>query len=690
MSGETELRELLPRLDALLALEIRRLRTRYQLSLDEFRGLYISDEQVDALIGPATVSGTDETVPAAEGGGEWQHLRERMALPDWALDLVLMAMAPEIEPKYATLYAYLNDDVTRRWPTIDLALRLLAGSAADRDRLRQALAPAGELISTGLLRLCGEAGEPVQLPARGFAASPILRGFLLGLPLEYAALRAEGAPPNSPGDPPPPLLADLVPLLASARERPLVLLEADPGAGRCAAARQTAAALGYGLARLDIPATPAGERALAGHLAEALLAARLRGCALYCQAGERPPDPALAALAAAAVPCFLTIPPESRWPAVLGGAATVIVRFAMPSVVARRGYWRDALAAERLAADDRAIDAAASRFRLTPGRIARAARAARLAERATGSSAAPVTTAALLAAARSQCELDLGPMASKLAPRAGWDDLVLPPGTRRQISDLADAISQRERVFGEWEFAATGGGASNIVALFAGGSGTGKTMSAGVIAREVGLDLWRINLSSVVSKYIGETEKNLERIFCGARAGDAILFFDEADALFGKRSEVKDAHDRYANIEISYLLQRIEQHDGVVILASNLSRNIDQAFTRRLHCAIEFPMPDAALREDLWRKALPGAAPVARDVDLAFLARQFGFAGGDIRAAALDAGFLAAANGGAIDMPVLVRAVARQLLKQGKVPSLTDFRPYHELLAELAPARLPR
>lgn len=484
MSGETELRELLPRLDALLAREIRRLRARYQLSLDEFRGLYVSNEQVDALIGPATVAGTDETVPAAEGGDEWQHLRERMALPDWALDLVLMAMAPEIEPKYATLYAYLNDDVTRRWPTIDLAVRLLAGSAAERDRLRRALAPAGELISAGLLRLCGEAGEPMPLPARGFAASPILRGFLLGLPLEDAALRAEAAPPgsplDSPGDRPPSLLTDVVPLLANGRGRPLVLLEADPGAGRCAAARQTAAALGYGLVRLDLPATPAGERAPAGLVAEALLAARLRSCAFYCQAGERPPDPALAALAAAAVPCFLAIPPESRWPAALGGAATVTVRFALPPVAARRGYWGDALAAERLVADDRAIDAAASRFRLTPGRIARAARAARLAARATGSAAAPVATAALLAAARSQCELDLGPLASKLAPRAGWDDLVLPPGTRRQIADLAAAIAQRERVFGEWKFAATGGGgASNLVALFAGGSGTGKTMSAG-------------------------------------------------------------------------------------------------------------------------------------------------------------------------------------------------------------------
>jgi len=189
-------------------------------------------------------------------------------------------------------------------------------------------------------------------------------------------------------------------------------------------------------------------------------------------------------------------------------------------------------------------------------------------------------------------------------------------------------------------------------------------------------------LSAVVSKYIGETEKHLERVFTLARDGNAILFFDEADALFGKRSEVKDAHDRYANIEIAFLLQRLEAYDGVAILATNLARNVDRAFSRRLHFVIEFPQPDANLRERLWRQALPAAAPVARDIDFGFLARQFAFAGGDIRVAALDAAFAAAGADVAIDMTLLLQAVSRQLLKQGKVPQASDFRQYYGLVAE--------
>jgi SpoVK/Ycf46/Vps4 family AAA+-type ATPase len=202
-----------------------------------------------------------------------------------------------------------------------------------------------------------------------------------------------------------------------------------------------------------------------------------------------------------------------------------------------------------------------------------------------------------------------------------------------------------------------------------------------VLAREAGLDLWRIDLSSVVSKYIGETEKQLDRIFATARDGNAILFFDEADALFGKRSEVKDAHDRYANIEVAYLLQRLEVFDGVVILASNLARNVDQAFSRRMQFVIEFPLPDAGLRERLWRASIPAGAPLAGDVDLAFLARQFALAGGDIRVVALDAAFAAAADDAPIDMARLCQAVSRQLLKQGKVPAASEFRQYQGLLA---------
>src|SRR5207248_4941858 len=190
-------------------------------------------------------------------------------------------------------------------------------------------------------------------------------------------------------------------------------------------------------------------------------------------------------------------------------------------------------------------------------------------------------------------------------------------------------------VYSEWGFERRIDSGKGLKALFAGASGTGKTMTAGVIARELGLDLYRIDLSGVVSKYIGETEKNLDRIFRAAHCSNAILFFDEADALFGKRSEVKDAHDRYANIEVAYLLQKMEEHEGAVILASNLSKNIDDAFSRRMHYIVEFPMPDEAHRERLWLGMFPPEVPLGQDVDFRFLARQFPIAGGDIKNIAL-------------------------------------------------------
>jgi SpoVK/Ycf46/Vps4 family AAA+-type ATPase len=209
-------------------------------------------------------------------------------------------------------------------------------------------------------------------------------------------------------------------------------------------------------------------------------------------------------------------------------------------------------------------------------------------------------------------------------------------------------------------------------------------MAAGIIARELALDLYKIDLSGIVSKYIGETEKNLDRIFRAARAANAILFLDEAEAILGKRSEVKDAHDRYANIEVAYLLQKLEEHDGIVILATNLKRNIDDAFNRRMQYVIDFPRPDQAERERIWRGMFPPQCPLGADVDFGFLAHQFDLAGGDIRNVALDAAFLAARDGGVINMTVIVDALARQLAKQGKTPTGTDFRQYQRLLPKAA------
>jgi SpoVK/Ycf46/Vps4 family AAA+-type ATPase len=215
-----------------------------------------------------------------------------------------------------------------------------------------------------------------------------------------------------------------------------------------------------------------------------------------------------------------------------------------------------------------------------------------------------------------------------------------------------------------------------VTALFAGATGTGKTMAAEIVARELGLELYKIDLAGVVSKYIGETEKNLDRVFTAAEDANVILFFDEADALFGKRSEVRDSHDRYANIEISYLLQKMDQYEGVAILATNLRENMDDAFVRRLQYVIEFSFPDEAHRLTLWSALFPPETPRADDLDFPFLAKQFRLTGGHIKNIVLGASYLAAGNGGRVEMSHLVRATWRECEKLGRAVTADDFGRY--------------
>ncbi|MGX6606289.1 ATP-binding protein [Micromonosporaceae bacterium Da 78-11] len=278
-------------------------------------------------------------------------------------------------------------------------------------------------------------------------------------------------------------------------------------------------------------------------------------------------------------------------------------------------------------------------------------------------------------------------VAVRVRPRRGWDDLILPGDESRQLRELAARHHDREIVYGRWQFSPLP--SAGVVALFAGPSGTGKTLAAEVVAGELGLDLYKVDLSAVVSKYIGETEKNLERIFGAAAAGDLVLFFDEADALFGKRSEVSDAHDRYANIEVAYLLQRLETYEGMVVLATNLQRNIDPAFLRRISVAIDFVIPEEPQRRAIWARAFPPTAPVA-DLDLDFLARQFKITGGVISNAALGAAFLAAAEDSPITMRHAVLSVKREFQKLGRLRTEKEFDRYFDLVnrdADAASAR---
>ena len=269
---------------------------------------------------------------------------------------------------------------------------------------------------------------------------------------------------------------------------------------------------------------------------------------------------------------------------------------------------------------------------------------------------------------RAQARPRLDDLAQRILPGASWDDLVLSETARNTLREIAAHVRQRTKVYGQWGFASKGGRGLGISALFAGMSGTGKTMSAEVLAAELELDLYRIDLSSVVSKYIGETEKNLRRVFDAAEGGATILLFDEADAIFGKRSEVKDSHDRYANMEVSYLLQRMEAYQGLAILTTNLKDSLDTAFMRRIRFVVKYPFPSTQERAEIWRRIFPKNTP-AQGLDFAKLAR-LNIAGGNIRNIALNAAFMAADAGESVMMKHLLVATQAEYVKLER--TLTD------------------
>jgi SpoVK/Ycf46/Vps4 family AAA+-type ATPase len=333
----------------------------------------------------------------------------------------------------------------------------------------------------------------------------------------------------------------------------------------------------------------------------------------------------------------------------------------MPAEV--RGQWAGALgpAADRLNGH---LERVADQFRLAAPAIR--AVASQIAHQADS----PDLVEQLWDACRSQCRTRLDELAQRIETRVSWADLVLPALQLQTLHELVGQVRQREKVYSEWGFAAASHRGLGLSALFVGASGVGKTLAAEVLANELRLDLYRIDLSQVVSKYIGETEKNLRRVFDAAEHGGAVLLFDEADALFGKRSEVKDSHDRYANIEVSYLLQRMEAYRGLAILTSNLKSSLDTAFLRRIRFIIDFPFPDAGQRAEIWRRMFPSAAPT-EGLDIGRLAR-LNVPGGNIRNIALNAAFLAADREEPIRMRHVLRAAQIEYAKLDKLLPASD------------------
>jgi ATPase family associated with various cellular activities (AAA) len=449
-----------------------------------------------------------------------------------------------------------------------------------------------------------------------------------------------------------------------------------PGADYRDAVVAVAAAAGLGVRRLlgepDRLEDPVALRAL-------FALAWLIGDALFLDSGSLPPDRERgrfhAALGAAReVPVTLFCAMRDRSEIAGFPSALVLPALVLPPMsYDRRAAWWHASLESGGPTLDAAISECARRFRYEQQTIAAVAEGLNRLGRAP-------TRGELLAACRAEIQVECGNLAQRVEPRFEDDELVLPPDRRLQLEEIHKAMSSLTEVHYEWG-TARAWNEGGISVLFAGPPGTGKTMAAEVLARRLDMPMFRIDLSQVVDKYIGVTEKNLKRLFDAADVSDLVLFFDEADALFGRRTEVRDAHDRYANLEISYLLERMERFKGLAILATNRRKDLDEAFLRRLRFIVEFPLPDIEQREEIWRKVIPPRVD-ASDLDLAFLARQFPLAGGHIRSIVFNACLQSAGRGAeqVLTMERVIVAVKREYDKLKRSVSLEQFGPYAPLV----------
>jgi len=584
------------------------------------------------------------------------RLCEALELSPFERDVLLMCAGVELDAAFGAAVRAAGGGAAR--PTFALAL------AALPDAHWSALAPAAPLRYWRLVEVA--AGE--TLAASPLRADERILHYLAGVDGIDERLHGVAEPL--------PEAAPLPPSHARAAERlaehwvasgplpPLPFLCGDERAGKRAVAAAATAALAlaaWSARAADLPAA-AAERETLARLWER--EAVLTGAALLVEVDDADPPETLRAAVTFAERLRAPAAVAAREPLATAARPAVRVDVDRPPADEQRALWRAALGDDGAALNG-ALDPLVAQFHLGVREIAQAA-----AQALPGPAAGGALAARLWAACRRQARPRLDELAQRIEPAAGWDDLVLPEPQALTLRQVAAQVRHRWRVHETWGFGRPGARGMGVSALFTGPSGTGKTLAAEVIAAELELDLYRIDLSQVVNKYVGETEKNLRRVFDAAEEGGAVLLFDEADALFGKRSAVKDAHDRYANIEVSYLLQRMESYRGLAVLTTNLKDSLDPAFLRRLRFVVSFPFPDPAQRAEIWRRAFPPATPT-EGLDPGKLA-GLSVAGGNIRNIALGAAFLAADDGTPVRMEHLLRAARAELAKMEKPVSAVE------------------
>ena len=631
-------------------------------------------EEIQSIVQIANAQGQSLRLPA---------LASTFELDPFELDVLVLSLAPSFDLRYEWLYGYLQDDVMTKLPNVNLVLNLLCPIYTDRFAHLAHFADDAPLLRHQLLQVRPTSDQlDPPLLRRSLLLDRTIGEWLLGRyrpnaqHLGFASLTWPTV--NSTDEL---LCAESRILLQnvtldSQTVPPLWILYGPDSVAQASAARLLAAQLEQPILAVDLAAVDSQQDALLQIIRLTLRDARLVGAIAYfqsfdlCLVDGSPPAAIFAELCVHPAPVVIAGRTQWRPQGIERSRWLFTFNFAAPTNLQRKALWLHFLEA-RATVDSLDVTELANHFTLTTGQIRDAVQSA---HDVAGLRGEPLLKDDLFAAARAHSSPRLELLARKIKPRFGWQDLVLPADQTEILHELVATVRQGPFVLETWGIGEKLAASAGLTVLFAGPPGTGKTMAAEVIATELGLDLYKIDLSGVVSKYIGETEKNLERIFGEAASSNSILLFDEADALFGKRSEVRDAHDRYANIETSYLLQRMEAYDGVTILATNLWTNLDDAFTRRLHFVVDFPFPDDEDRLHIWQRLFPAKVPRSADVDLDLLARRFKLTGGNIRNILVNASYLAAANGRCITMEYLLHGTRRELQKMGRIVSEGEFR----------------
>lgn len=605
------------------------------------------------------------------------RLFRQCGLDEFEKNCVVLAYAGALDQKYEKLFAYLQDDITRKSPSTALAVQLFLPLGSTLEEYLSRFARRDKF--TGLF-------DRERLSAGQLVLCPTVLEFLsTGTVAPLPGLRLFDGAAEAPSGP---LVigqetARQLDLLFQEPGERIICLTGGPGTGKRFQVEHLMARTGQRCVFLSLDCDAPEER-----IREGVLAARLTGACLCCGHMERqdsegkllPAEEKLLQTVLDLEPAHEKLFFLSQLP-IRARLSRLSVELELPDTTEdeRMALFRAFLGGTPLE-DGLTVEELASKFRFSPRQVELACRQAVGLTRLDGLAAIP--SREMHQCCYRQVVHKLGDLATPVRPAFGWDDVVMPADQKRLLQHACGHIKFRHRVYSDWGFDRKVTYGRGLSILFAGAPGTGKTMCAQVIANELNMEMYKINISQIVSKYIGETEKNLQAVFAEARKSNCILFFDECDAIFGKRSEVKDAHDRNANVEVAYLLQQIEEHDGVCIMATNLIGNIDAAFMRRITYVVRFPFPDPAMREEIYRRTVPAEAPLSDDIDWGFLAEKFELSGGHIKNIVLSAAFLAALEGTPIGMSQLLRAAVGELRKNEIVVVREELREYADLLDE--------